>query len=70
MSHSSAVSRDFNRTTLSALTARGITLLSATTIPAEGDMPFANASRGYSVSDNGMGRILRFADVLAIAEAA
>lgn len=56
--------RDFNRSTLNGLARKGITLLGLTVIPAAGDMPFANGSRGYRVNDNGCGRIWSFAEVL------
>lgn len=60
--------RDFSSKTLRALAARGIRVLRATALPdMSSDMPFANASRGYCVDDNGCGRVWTFAEVMAAA---
>jgi hypothetical protein len=59
--------RDFNRTTLSSLSRKGIAVIGTTVIPGAGDMPFANGERGYRVNDNGCGRIWTFAQVLEAA---
>jgi len=59
--------RDFSSKTLHALAAKGISILGGVAIPAAGDMPFANAERGYRVNDNGCGRIWTFKQVLEAA---
>lgn len=62
------LTRDFSAKTRRALAQRGIRLLSPTLLPdARGS--FANGDRAYNVDDNGTGRIWRFAEVLAAAEA-
>ncbi len=60
--------RDFSSSTLKALAARGIRVVGTTVIPASGDMPFANGSRGYRVDDNGCGRIWTFDQVKGAAQ--
>lgn len=63
-----AAARDFTAATVKALARKGVTLLSPVALPdMSSAMPYANASRGYSVNDNGTGRILSFADVLNLA---
>ena len=65
---SSIASRDFSQKTLSALARKGVTLLGITAIPdMSSDMPFTNADRGYTVSDNGCGRVWTFTQVLEAA---
>lgn len=59
--------RDFSAKTRNALARRGVSIIGTTVIPGAGDMPFANGERGYRVNDNGCGRILTFAQVLALA---
>lgn len=60
--------RDFSCKTLNALARKGITILSVVGIPdMSSPMPFANATRGYSVNDNGTGKVWTFAEVLAAA---
>jgi hypothetical protein len=57
--------RDFSPATLRVLARKGITILSPVALPDMASaMPWANAERGYSVNDNGCGRILTFAQVL------
>jgi len=64
----SAFSRDFSRATLSALARRGVDILGGQMLPdTTSPMPYANAQRGYVVSDNGTGRVLRHAEVLDLA---
>jgi len=66
MSASSA-SRDFSARTIRALRAKGIALIGVTSIPGEGPMPMANATRGYVLDDNGTHRIRSHSEVLALA---
>jgi hypothetical protein len=59
---------DFSRKTLSYLARKGITLVGLAALPdMSSDMPFANATRGYRVNDNGCGRIWTFAQVMGAA---
>lgn len=61
--------RDFSAATRRALARKGIEILRPVAIPdMSSDMPFANASRGYSVNDNGCGRIWTFAEVMGAAQ--
>ena len=56
---------DFSKKTIKALAARGITLIGLQAIPdTTSSMPWANASRGYVVNDNGTCRVLGFAEML------
>jgi hypothetical protein len=56
--------RDFSASTLRALARKGIVILGITAIPdMSSAMPFANATRGYRVDDNGCGRIWTHAQV-------
>ena len=60
--------RDFSKKTLRALAHKGVTILHPVAIPAtSGELPFANADRGYAVNDNGTHRVLRFREVLHLA---
>jgi hypothetical protein len=60
--------RDFSPSTRRALARKGIAVLSPVAIPDMASaMPWANADRGYAVDDNGMHRILSFAQVLEAA---
>ena len=69
MSFSSKLaSRDFSAKTLRALNAKGIALVSVQMIPGEGDMPWANADRGYLVDDQGTGRVWTFKKVTEAAQ--
>ncbi len=57
---------DFSATTRRALARKGIIVLRPVALPDMASaMPFANADRGYSVDDNGTGRIWTFGEVLA-----
>jgi hypothetical protein len=59
---------DFSATTIRRLARRGIRVLRPVAIPdMTSDLPFANAGRGYSVDDNGTGRVWTFAQVVAAA---
>lgn len=66
--HHASAARDFNRSTLAALSRAGVTLTGITAIPGEGANAFANALRGYMVADNGCGRIWTFDQVLGAAQ--
>jgi len=58
---------DFSKKTLSALARKGIFLTGLTVIPNMASaMPFANGERGYLINDNGCGRVMTFAEVLAL----
>lgn len=60
--------RDFSASTLRRLARKGIRILSTIAIPdMASSMPFANASRGYNVDDNGCGRVWTFNQVLEAA---
>jgi hypothetical protein len=60
--------RDFSSATLSRLARKGISILGIVALPdMTSSMPWANAQRGYSISDNGTGRILTFAQVMEAA---
>lgn len=60
--------RDFSAKTLRTLTQRGIELVDALLLPGTGDMPCANAERGYLVIDHGTGKVWTFSMVLAAAQ--
>jgi hypothetical protein len=55
-----------SKKTLRSLSSKGITVLSTTLIPdSTSSMPWANASVGFNVSDNGTGRVLTLSQILA-----
>lgn len=56
--------RDFSAKTLRALSAKGVEVIGTQMLPGSGDLPMANAERGYLVSDNGCGRVWTFAQVV------
>lgn len=58
--------RDFNRTTLRSLKAKGIEIYGATWLPGK-DGSFANGERGYQLSFKGCSLIRTFREVLDIA---
>lgn len=61
---------DFNKATLRRLAKHGVTVMGPVALPdMSSDMPYANAERGYSVNDNGTGKVWTFAQVLAKAAA-
>jgi len=60
--------RDFSAKTLRALCAKGIELVGTQMLPAAGDMPWANAERGFVVNDNGCGKVWTSAQVLGAAK--
>jgi hypothetical protein len=60
--------RDFSAKTLRALSAKGIEVVGTQMLPGSGEMPWANAERGFSVVENGCGRVWTFAQVLEAAE--
>lgn len=55
--------RDFSATIIKQLKAKGITVVTITSIPGDGGMPFANSERGYVVNDNGCNRIWSYSQV-------
>jgi hypothetical protein len=57
--------RDFSSKTLSALRSNGIDIAGTQALPGHGDMPWANAERGYLLND---GRMLTFSQVLELAK--
>lgn len=59
---------DFTATTTRRLAARGIRVIGLQAIPDMASaMPYANATRGYVVDDNGCGRVWTHAEVLEAA---
>ncbi len=59
---------DFSKRTLNALARKGIKLIGLQAIPdMTSPMPYANATRGYLVDDNGCGRCWTHAQVLSAA---
>lgn len=61
---------DFDRKTLRKLAAKGIKLIGIQAIPdMASEMPWANASRGYTLDDNGTCRVRSFVEVLKLADA-
>lgn len=60
--------RDFSAATLRALCAKGVELVGTHMLPGAGDMPWANAKRGFVVNDNGCGKVWTFAQVLGAAK--
>ena len=55
---------DFSRATLRLLARKGIRIIGLQAIPdMSSPMPYANASRGYVVDDNGCGRVWTFQQV-------
>lgn len=66
----SVFARDFSPATRRALIKKGIAVIGTCAIPdMSHPMPYANASRGYQLSDNGTFKIRTHAEVRAIAEA-
>lgn len=58
---------DFSRTTLRSLSRKGISVVGLQWLPdMTSDMPMACGERGYVLNDNGTGRVVRFADVMAL----
>lgn len=60
--------RDFSAKTLRSLCANGIELVGTQMLPGAGDMPLANAERGFVVNDNGCGKVWTFSQVLGAAK--
>ena len=59
---------DFSAKTRRALARKGIAIYGTQAIPdMSSSMPFANASRGYLVNDNGCGRVWMFKEVMEAA---
>ena len=59
--------RDFSAKTLRMLSARGVEVVGVQMLPGAGAMPWANAERGYLVSQAGCGKVWTFAQVLGAA---
>jgi len=60
--------RDFSAKTIRALAKAGIQIIGICAIPdMSHPMPYANASRGYQLADNGTMRIRTHAEVRALA---
>ena len=60
---------DFSKKTIAALARKGIRLIGLQAIPdMSSPMPFANATRGYIIDDNGTGRVLTFNEILELAK--
>lgn len=68
MEHNDIAARDFKKSTLRALTKKGIRLIGLCVIPGDGEMPWANGERGYNLDDNGTGRIKTLLEVLDLAQ--
>jgi hypothetical protein len=61
--------RDFSKATLAALACKGIVIRGTQALPdMSSPMPYANASTGYLVDDNGCGRVWTFAQVKEAAQ--
>lgn len=60
--------RDFSKSTLSALSKLGITVVGITVIPDNSDLPFASGERGYKLNDNDCLIIRTFAQVMELAK--
>lgn len=59
---------DFSRHTLRQFAKVGIKVLGMQLVPDfSSEMPYANGTRAYIISDNGTGRVLGFADLLQLA---
>lgn len=59
---------DFSKATLRKLAKKGISIIGITAIPdMSHPMPYANASRGYILNDNGTQRVREFSEVTALA---
>jgi len=65
---SQVAKRDFSSKTLRALCGKGIALVGVQMLPGSGDMPWANADRGFVVNDNGCCKVWTFAQVLGAAK--
>ena len=61
------ITRDFSAKTRRALAKKGIEIINTTAIPGEGPMPWANATRGYELNDNGTHRLCTHSQVMAMA---
>ena len=64
MSTFNPAARDFSAKTRNALAKRGIALVGVQALPGSGQMPWANAERGYVVNDNGCGKVWTFRQVM------
>ena len=64
MSTFNPAARDFSAKTRSALAKRSIAVVGVQALPGSGEMPWANAERGYVVNDNGCGKVWTFCQVM------
>lgn len=61
--------RDFGKALVRKLGKQGVEFVGMQPIPdMTSPMPWANAQRGYVVSDNGTGRVLTYSEVKALAQ--
>lgn len=60
--------RDFSAKTLRSLAKRGVDVVGVQALPGAGAMPWANAERGYVVTESGCGKVWTFAQVLGAAK--
>jgi len=63
----SVFARDFSAPVRRALASRGRFIVGVCAIPGKGDMPYANATRGYKIDDNGTMRIRDHEGVIGLA---
>jgi hypothetical protein len=65
---STTITRCFSAATRRALGRKGIKIMAPVALPdMTSSMPFANATRGYSVNDNGCGRVWTLQQILEAA---
>lgn len=61
--------KDFRPATIKKLREKGITIIGLQAIPdMSSEMPWANASTGYILNDNGTSKVRTFSQVLMMAE--
>jgi hypothetical protein len=61
---SQIAARDFGRKAIAALARKGIRIIGIQALPdMSSSMPFANANRGYTIDDNGCGRVWTYQQV-------
>lgn len=63
-----SANRDFSRSTIRCLAAKGIKLIGTTYIQGSGPMPMSSGTVGYVLSDNGTHRIRLHSEVIALAK--
>lgn len=68
--HTSPAAKDFSKAQRAALARQGIAIIGAAAIPdMSSSLPYANASRGYCLDDNGTHRVRSYQDVVDLAAA-